>query len=619
MTSRLCKYGKWIFFVASAAGMAEARPDDFLPTSVLTFNRLRFTAVGGHEREVLGAKILASNVSPTDGFVELGTIIQAPHPGQWAELPINNSVPYRWIKYYAAPGSHGRIGKIEFYAGDQLLKPKPVFVGEDSATWANSLSSDKPDGHHDSRQADNQYVVVDLADAATGSPPWFVPGQTESGSGVQVRIASKAQHVLIRYTLDGTTPTRDYGNTYSHPLTIDRTATITAASFADGLAPTRTVSASYIIGEATAKKTFHIGNSLTGVTDQFDVQARTAGAQHHSDRYLIAGGSTKTLWNTAMDPMRDPGDPQRWLDSYGQAYPQIVIEWGKRDWVKLWPSVNSEYSDLTLQPRDFNVEEEADYDNRFLALFQQKAPNIQPWLYIEWTERERQRPTDLGKQPTSEMRTVYPALTWEESMGAMMVYGEDVRRQVNQTYRGRKPILLIPAALAMGWIHHLIEEGQVPGFAKDDFYPRLFKDSVHVNVEGAYLIDCLFYAAFYGESPEDRLLPVATQLTSQQAKIMQKLAWDTLKNYPYSGLYETGTNPVSSPQYARITTPAGEARITLTSATPGSWFRYTLDGTHPSRTNGYIYCGAISVRPGVKILAIAYKSGMADSGTVDIM
>ena len=53
--------------------------------------------------------------------------------------------------------------------------------------------------------------------------------------------------------------------------------------------------------------------------------------------------------------------------------------------------------------------------------------------------------------------------------------------------------------------------------------------------------------------------------------------------------------------------------ITLKSSTQGAWFRYTLDGTEPTRTRGYVYCGAISVQPGIQVKAIAYKSGMADS------
>jgi len=146
---------------------------------------------------------------------------------------------------------------------------------------------------------------------------------------------------------------------------------------------------------------------------------------------------------------------------------------------------------------------------------------IKPRLYIEWVERGfKARPTDLGKEPTSEMKTVYPALTWEEAMAAMILYGEDLKRKVNETYKGSKPLRIIPAALAMGWIHHMIEQGEVPGFAKDDFYPKLFDDAVHPNKEGGYLVDCMFYSCFYGESPEGKFLPVLTTLTAEQARIM---------------------------------------------------------------------------------------------------
>ena len=53
--------------------------------------------------------------------------------------------------------------------------------------------------------------------------------------------------------------------------------------------------------------------------------------------------------------------------------------------------------------------------------------------------------------------------------------------------------------------------------------------------------------------------------------------------------------------------------ITLKSTTPGAWFRYTLDGTTPTRMSGYVYCGAFNVPPGSHVKAVAYKSGMMDS------
>ena len=43
----------------------------------------------------------------------------------------------------------------------------------------------------------------------------------------------------------------------------------------------------------------------------------------------------------------------------------------------------------------------------------------------------------------------------------------------------------------------------------------------------------------------------------------------------------------------------------------------TMDGTTPTRTRGYVYCGVISARPGMTLKAVAYKSGMADSPVVE--
>ena len=614
------KWLRWIALVICAFGISMA---DDAPSALPAVNKLRFLPLPGHEKDVLGAKVLGSNLSADDGFVELAEIKELPSGQPWGELSFPNTTPYRWIKYLAAPGTYGRIGKIEFYADEQKLKPFEVDSGYDANQWSKALDNN-PANNHQSDRPDNQYVVVDLGAAATGPSPTFSPGQTESKDPVQVAIQSSLPSALIRYTLDGTVPTLENGQVYSSPLNVDKTTTIEASAFVDGHAPTPPVLATYIIGDPVQRRTFHVGNSLTGITEHFDVQARTAGAIHHSVRFLVGAGLTKTLWNAATQPIGDPADKEHYIDLYSTRlvppfmYPVADLERAAKQWQEFLPGLAG-IDDFTLQPRDFDIAEEADYDNRFLSAVQQAAPNVQPWLYIEWVERYRKRPTDLGTEPTSQMKKTWPALTWEESMAAMLLYGEDLKSKVDETYKGAKPLRIIPVALAMGWMHHMIEEGQVPGFAKDDFQPKLFLDYAHTNTNGAYLVDCMFYSAFYGESPQGKFLPVQTHLTSAQAQVMQKLAWDTFKNYPGSGLYEEGTTPVEKPQISSDTLPIKDvARVSLNSATPGAWFRYTLDGTTPTRTQGYVYCGVISARPGMTIKAIAYKSGSADSPVSEI-
>jgi hypothetical protein len=42
-----------------------------------------------------------------------------------------------------------------------------------------------------------------------------------------------------------------------------------------------------------------------------------------------------------------------------------------------------------------------------------------------------------------------------------------------------------------------------------------------------------------------------------------------------------------------------------------------LDGTIPTRTRGYVYCGIITAQPGMTIKAVAYESDFGDSHLVE--
>jgi hypothetical protein len=107
---------------------------------------------------------------------------------------------------------------------------------------------------------------------------------------------------------------------------------------------------------------------------------------------------------------------------------------------------------------------------------------------------------------------------------------------------------------------------------------------------------------------------VGTTLTDAQARVIQRLAWNIVENYPDCGLYKEGSTPADTPSFSIPSGPiAKPTPIHLTCGTPGVSYRYTLDGTTPTRTRGYVYCGTITARLGMTVKAIAFKSGMADS------
>lgn len=426
--------------------------------------------------------------------------------------------------------------------------------------------------------------------------PSLTPGAGSAKGSVVVTIKCGTPGAIIRYTLDGTIPTAETGMVYADPIKVENTTTISAIAFAKDLAPSQPAIGIYALNPKEGLATFHIGNSLTNTTGKFPEFVRTAGIVHKYNSFTAGGHLTWQLWDNQL-----PKRQKEW-DTKLAAYKRI--------------------DHFTIQPRDFTkntVDHEADYAIRFFELIRKHSPEMQPWFYAEWVEKNRPRPTDKGKMESRQMKKIYPAQSWEESMGAMLLYNEDLRSKVVETYKEGKRPRVLPSCLAMGWIKNMIDHGKLPGAAKDSMYPLLFSDSVHPNVKGGYLVDLTWYAAFYRESPEGKILPVGTGLTAEQAKVMQKLAWDVVKNYPDAGLYEEGATPVSGPEFVLEEAPASKSRaVTLASKTPGAWFRYTLDGTVPTRTRGYVYCGVVNVPPDSTLKAIAYKSGMADSAVVEM-
>jgi len=564
------------------------------PPKLAIVDRVRFYPAKDRAAAMVGGRITASNVSANEGFQTLAEITTAPKPNEWNEITFPNQTPYRWFRYEAPPGSHGNVAELEFYAGQRKL------VGQGFGTpgylppgghW-KTVFDQKPETFFNSNNADGQYVGFDIGDQASTARPSVTPEFGHTDHPQTVTLQCPMPGATIRYTLDGTTPDAHSGQLYTAPITIDKMTTLVAVAFKEGLAPSPPTIRTMWFGPPAhpPMNSFHVGNSLTGNASRFATFLRSAGATDDFPAYLIGGSLTVRLWNDSQGT-----DKARWDQTYAKAVHPLDY--------------------FTLQPRDFNVAEEADYATRFLKLVREKSPNVQPWLYAEWVEFDRQRPTDKGLVPSYEMKKTFPALSWQESMSAMLLYNEEVQHEIAARNHDGKPIHIIPTALAMGWARDRIDHGQIPGVPPGEasYYQTLFEDHVHVNSNGCYLVALTWYAALYRESPEGRLLPTGTTLTSAQATALQKLAWDVVKNYPDCGLYEEGSEPCGKPQIT-----ADAQAITLTSATPGAWFRYTLDGTTPTRTTGYIYCGKITPQAGIQVKAIAYKSGQADSPVAEL-
>jgi hypothetical protein len=88
--------------------------------------------------------------------------------------------------------------------------------------------------------------------------------------------------------------------------------------------------------------------------------------------------------------------------------------------------------------------------------------------------------------------------------------------------------------LALVELKRQIDAGLVPGFT--DFFGSIFADEVHLTVPGQYLISLVFYSCLYRQTPENRVTYANTKLTTEQAQILQSIAWNVASSYPLSGI-----------------------------------------------------------------------------------
>jgi len=597
-----------LFFLAALTLSAAAA--DPKPAPIV--DRIRFQPTPGTEKDWLGATLSGSNTSRTEGFTPLGEIKAPIKAGEWNELKLpNNTQVYRWLRF-TSPGviKGGRDSKLEFYAGEHLL------AGSGKGGFFTPFAPDPtPDGAP-AEKIDDRTIGYEITEGGiTAARPNIQPAQLDRTAPTEVKITSSTG-ATIRYTLDGTWPrTPADGLAYTAPFRVEKTTTISAVAFQEGRAPSLPTTVTYLFKTSDQSQlpkalvTAHLGNSLTGTTGQFYRYARTAGIDHHSSPFLRPGALTRELWALASGEYT--------ADKLASAKEQQAQGRGNATWQDYYAKVG-QIDALTLQPRDFDLEKELAAEVKFINLFREKSPDLQPWLYAEWVEMRRSRPSDRGEVPSYQMAKTFPALTWEESMGAMLLYVEELQHRLTPMLpAGTKRPRIIPSSLAMGWIKNLIDHGQLPGIQPGTFYSLLFNDQVHPadgpihgSANGGYLVDMTWFSALYRQPAAGHVLPVETTFTPAQLEVINRLTWDVIKNYPDCGLYEEGTTPCAPPEFKK--SEDGKT-ITLTSKTPNTWFRYTLDGTEPTRTRGYVYCGTISVQPGIQLKAVAYKSGNADS------
>lgn len=117
-----------------------------------------------------------------------------------------------------------------------------------------------------------------------------------------------------------------------------------------------------------------------------------------------------------------------------------------------------------------------------------------------------------------------------------MARWEAIRAHVNANRPAGAPAMrMIPGPLVMAAVHDAIARGAAPGLSD---ISDLFKDDIHVNDAGAYLVALAHYAVIYGRDP--RALPARIGKRGQPERAlsawMRDLVWRVVQDYPGAGL-----------------------------------------------------------------------------------
>ncbi len=225
-----------------------AAVDRFLLTKV------RLLPKPGTADRLAGARITGSNEGPTNAFVTLAKIAQAPADDGWLELAVPGSRVYRFVKFESAKGQAVALAELEFHgpAGRLTGKPFGTSAAKDSPgnTFEKALDGDPKTWFE--APTDNSYVGLDLGQQVQAPRPGFAPDGGPYAQPQKVQIDTWPPGAIIRYTTDGSTPTANHGQIYRGPIAVAANTSIAAVAFQNGLADSNVAICSYLRGRAAA-------------------------------------------------------------------------------------------------------------------------------------------------------------------------------------------------------------------------------------------------------------------------------------------------------------------------------------------------------------------------------
>lgn len=497
-------------------------------------DRARVLPASGRAADLVGGKIVGSVSSPTNGFVDLAEIAAAPPEGEWLELPLENTTAYRYVKYYGPAGSHGVIAELELFAGEQRLEGAAFgsagSLDDGGAVFDHALDGDASTWFEGPLPSDN-YVGLDLGAGHALVAPAFSAAAGRVAGGDPITLTAEPG-ATIWYSVDGSDPATN-GVPYAGPITLAPGNTlIKAVAVGHCALPSPVSSATFSTGGASdvrggpatpsVQSSLHIGNSLTDtINGILPALAADGGIALDFNRYTIPGAGT---WLYDQNP----------TGGFGLPNVQEALRTRAFDHVSMQPFPNNP---CQAGPSSDGDDSDSGYIAQAWADAMTQNPNVQIWVYQQWPAPERFANCISGGVWTRGDWAPPAPADWEAAVANELSYQELVRSELIALRPDAPSPFIVPGGLGLVALKHAIDAGQVPGF--NDFFGRLFQaggTDLHMTPAGAYFIALVFYGSLFQQSPEGLVNQSGGELSDEQAAVFQRIAWETVQSYPFSGV-----------------------------------------------------------------------------------
>ena len=412
--------------------------------------------------------------------------------------------------------------------------------------------------------------------------PAFSPTGGTFASAQSVTITSATSGATLRYTTNGSTPTRTNGTVYSGPVIVAATTTLKATAYKDQLADSRVTDDVYTIS-----------GSGGGGTGPFQMSGNEVVMEAENYSSKLAGGGVN--WTLINDPTASGGGPNNAVQNQPNT------------------GAFSSAPAAGVARVDYQIDVPGGAATNFWVHLRARATTTTDdsvWVSIDGGTVTYQQ---LGATTTgyawSTSSSSFAIPTGTHAITIWMREDGYILDKIVVRNSSTKPTGTGPAESP--------QTGGGGAVAAPTFSPAAgtYSSAPSVTISSATSGASIRYTTD-GSTPSQTVGTVySTAVNIAATATLKAIAYKSgmTDSTVTSGNY-TITLPVAAPTFSPTAGTYDTAQaVTISTTTSGATIRYTTDGSTPSQTVGTVYSSAVDVAATTTLQAIAYKSGMSDS------